>query len=339
MNLVIPVSENDAHLLGPLAEAFLHLGQCKGHTLIVCPSEGAEQPGHDFKDSVSKLFDRAVVRPVKVEVSGWPIGPNRQFRVIGQLMAAEYADAPWWFFEPDCTPVAKGWLQAAQRQYEEGRKSYCGALVPTILTNSEGQRRREGKHMVGCGIYPPDAFTRSALMLTLDRRMSFSPLPMEPFDLRMRMEIEPNASNLTILQHNWRTVNYRREDGKIVCDPDPDTANGHDFAKPVAEGTMVVHGCRDSSLARLVVGEPVTETEEPEPEEPAEEAPAIPAIKPGDFIDHKIREHILNSPKKIRLKELASNIELEEDVVRARFDQPNYFAKVVQGGFVTIDTP
>lgn len=332
MNLIIPVSHNDADLLAKLAKVFVHLGQCKGHKLYVVPSENAEQEAHAFKDKVASLFDHAAVRPVRLGITGWPIAPNRHFRAVCKLAIEEYNDAPFWFFEPDCTPVRKGWLQRCEHTYLNGRKPFCGAIVPTRVINAQtGKPGYDGKHMVGCGIYPPDMYNRSTFMQTIDLRQGWSPLPLEPFDVRIRMEVVPYAYNLPELQHNWRTVNYRMEDGRVVCDSHPDNAEYHDYANPVEETTYVVHGCRDSSLADLVLkgafeGKTV-DASTPAPE-PKEETPT------SGFTDFRIKSYVRDNQGKT-VKTIASDLELEEEVVRNHIKSGEY-AKIGPGGRVNL---
>lgn len=339
MNLVIPTSRNDVALLGPLAEVFNHLGSCKGHTLIVCPADGAEQEANDFKQSVGHLFDRAVVRPTPINISGWPIAPNRHFREVCALMMSEYNNAPFWFFEPDCTPLRPGWLSAIDEAYKLGRQPFAGAIVPTRVTDGKGNHSTDGEHMVGCGIYPPDFYKRSQLMLALDRKMPFSPLPLEPFDVRVRFEVVPYALKLTTLQHNWRTLNYREKGGVIDCDHDTRNPAHTSHAKPVDPDALVVHGCRDSSLAKLVldgtvervfseaptkvvavpapapapapVAAPVPEPEAPEtpPATPVESNPV------SDFEAHKIRKFVMAHPK-TKYATIAKELGLDKDRVR-----------------------
>jgi len=335
MNIIIPVSYNDADLLPKSAQVFLHLGQCKGHKLIVAPTENAEQEAHEFKDQVSALFDQAVVRPVKLNIKGWPIAPNRHFRAVCGMVKTDYPDQPFWFFEPDCTPIRKGWLQRAVDTYQNGRKPFCGAIVPTRVTYENGRHGTEGEHMVGTGIYPPDMYDRSAFMQTLDLKHGFSPLPLEPFDVRIRMEVVPHAFNLPELQHNWRTINYKVENGHVVCDDHPDNPDHLSFAKPVADTTYIVHGCRDSSLADLVL----KDTFEGPIVVEKKAAPAVhqPAIQTSGFIDFKIKGYIEKNPGKT-VKTLASDLELEEDVVRQHIKQGEY-AKIGPGGRVNFVSP
>lgn len=57
------------------------------------------------------------------------------------------------------------------------------------------------------------------------------------------------------MQHNWKTRNYRRKASRIISDnfdmPHPDLHTNN----PIAPDAVVCHGCKDGSLARLILDE------------------------------------------------------------------------------------
>jgi hypothetical protein len=155
-----------------------------------------------------------------------------------------------------------GWLAKLQREHHESGKAHMGAIVPTrgfSMTQDGKMKPTMGEpHMVGTGIYHHALGAMSPNIGQIDRVMPWAG-PLEPFDIRMRLEIVPHAHNTILIQHNWNTGNYREEGGKIVCDNlsgDPNLSH----AKPYDGHAVVVHGCKDGSLAKLVLADKLTST-------------------------------------------------------------------------------
>jgi hypothetical protein len=64
------------------------------------------------------------------------------------------------------------------------------------------------------------------------------------------------------IHHHGRTHNYRREGDMIVCD-DKDMPDGISYNGPIPPEAVVVHGCKDGSLSRLLVS-PTPEANPPD---------------------------------------------------------------------------
>ena len=361
MNLVIPTSRFDTKLLPDLAKVIKKFGPYKGHNLIVVPTETAVQEANDFCATIATLFDNAVVEPVVLNIEGWPIAPNRQWREIALLMQRKYADGPWFLMEPDVTPVADLWLQAIDTEYKKSGKPYMGCLVPTRhvrrLPDGRTERTTLGEHMVGgVAVYPPDAAARSVLIAALDRQMVWAREPLEPYDVRMRMEIVPHAIHSNAICHRWGTVNYAKDGDTVTCSPSPNNPEGTDHSGPVPAGTLVVHGCKDGSLAKLVLGgwtcpaavkmdraptpktvtsdsaETTTLTVEPTA---APEPEPQPKPEPVSFEGYQIRKAALAEPG-CTAKSLAEKLGMEEEKVKEFIRSPNSGFKLGPRGKVVV---
>lgn len=345
MNLVIPTSRFDTKLLPDLAKVIKKFGPYKGHNLIVVPTETAVQEANDFCASLGNLFDSATVEPVTLNVEGWPIAPNRMWREIALRMQSKYPNDPWFLMEPDVTPVADTWLQTLDTEYKKSGKPYLGCIVPTRhvrrLPDGTVERTTMGEHMVGgVAIYPPYAASKSVLITTLDRQMVWAREPLEPYDVRMRFEIVPHAAHSRSICHRWSTVNYRRNGDVVDCQPDPNNPPGTDHAGIVPDGSLVVHGCKDGSLAKLVLdgwvcpplavkmdrapepppttetsdsAETTTVTVEPEP---------APKPEPVSFEGYQIRKAALANPG-CTAKSLAETLGMDEAKVKDFIRNPN----------------
>lgn len=260
MNLVIPCSKFDIETLPQLAQVFIKFGPYTGSKLVVCPTEGAEHAANEFRNSLIHHFDSVDVVPTPTGVTGWPRSPNIQARIIFGIMEQRYGNAPFYYFEPDNTPIRYGWLNVIKDAYRSANAPYMGVIRPTrvVRRNRLGDIERgfEGKHMVGTGIYPPNAFSRSVVIHAIDRQMVWAQRePTLPWDIRCRDEIVPRAAHTDLIDHKWSTVNYRVEGDKIVCDPNPKNPEGTDHSGEVLETAVVVHGCKDGSLADLVLAD------------------------------------------------------------------------------------
>lgn len=305
MYLVVQTSKHDAGQLPDLAKVISKFGPYRGHKLIVAHGEGIEQQAAEFRKELENQFDEAVTELTLLQVTGWPLAPNRQARMIFELMQAKYNDQHWLLMEPDLIPVRQLWLQDIDSEYRKAGKLYMGAVVPTRivkrLPDGQIERSTSGTHLVGAGaVFPPHAFARSVLMPNVDRQMPWSHLPLEPWDTRCRDEFSRSLHGTHLVAHHWGTVNYRRTGDQLVCDNDPKNPEGTDHSGVVSPSAAVVHGCKDGTLARLVLGGyQATETAPPPIPHHTEAAieslanAELPKPVPADFTTYKIRKAIL----------------------------------------------
>ncbi len=356
MNLVIPTSRFDTKLLPDLAKVIKKFGPYKGHNLVVVPTETAVQEANDFCATIATMFDNATVEPVTLNIEGWPIAPNRMWREIALLMQRKYGQDHWFLMEPDVTPVADLWLQTLDTEYKKSGKPYLGCIVPTRhvrrLPDGRTERTTIGEHMVGgVAIYPPYAASKSVLITTLDRQMIWAREPLEPYDVRMRFEIVPHAKHSDAICHRWGTVNYAQDGDTVTCSPSPNNPEGTDHSGPIPAGTLVVHGCKDGSLAKLVLGgwtcpaakaikekpaqqttttsdsaETTTITVEPEPQ---------PKPEPVNFEGYQIRKAALAEPG-CTAKNLAEKLGLDEEKVKEFIRSPSSGFKLGPRGKVVV---
>lgn len=347
MNLVIPTSRFDKHLLPDLARVLKKFGPYRGHKLITFATETATQEANAFTESLRADFDAVATGHLTLGIEGWPIAPNRMFRMIAETIQTKYNDAPWLLLEPDCTPVKDGWLQDIDLAYKKAGKPYFGCIVHTRvvkLNPNAGDPPPSEQHMVGgaATVYPANAAARSALLPALDRQMPWSRLPMEPYDVRMRYEIIPHAAHNDLIAHRWGTVNYKAiANAGYSCENDPKNPPNTNHAFDVPDTAVVVHGCKDGSLARLVlVGETDTKrvkmdmAPEPTPVQPnvptqtvdsaetvtvqvtADPEPEAPAPKPEtSFIAFRVRKAIAAEPG-LTAKVLSERLSIAESAIK-----------------------
>jgi len=260
MLLAIPVSASDAKNLPHTAEIFKKFGPYAGFPCAIFARREVENEARVFAETIKPLFSSLDVHVLDFHANTPTEAAAKHFRAIAQAVSDKYTAGPWYFYELDNTPTQMGWLTKLQREHHESGKAHMGAIVPTrgFSRMQDGSLKPTfgDPHMVGTGIYHCGLGANSPNIGQIDRSMPWAG-PLEPFDIRMRYEIVPHAHNTILIQHNWNTGNYREEDGKIVCDDlsgDPNL----NHAKPYDGHAVVVHGCKDGSLAKLVLADKIT---------------------------------------------------------------------------------
>lgn len=260
MLLAIPVSASDSKNLPHTAEIFKKFGPYAGFQCAIFARLEIENEARVFAEQIKPLFSNLDIHIIDFHSNGATEAAAKHFRAVAQTVSEKYTAGPWYFYELDNTPIQIGWLSKLQREYHESGKAHMGAIVPTrgfsIMQDGSLKPSFGDPHMVGTGIYHHAMGAHSPNIGQLDRSMPWAG-PLEPFDIRLRYEVVPHAHNTILIQHNWNTGNYREENGQIVCDDLSGDVN-LSHAKPYDGHAVVVHGCKDGSLAKLVLADKIT---------------------------------------------------------------------------------
>jgi hypothetical protein len=124
------------------------------------------------------------------------------------------------------------YLGSRERVYE-GRN---GELLPESLA---------GQRMAPVGVYSKEiCFSHVLNSLSMVNRH---------WTHVIQWYVVKRLKNSSLIQNNWRTKNYRHEDKNIVCDSDANLAWDIHWNKPVDEDAVLVHGCKDGSLFKLLL--------------------------------------------------------------------------------------
>lgn len=256
MILTIPVSSADYKLLPTLSKVLTKFGPYAGYKVVVVPTREVENDAKKFVAEILPLFTSVDIHVVDLGITGWPMASNRHFREVARYVNSKHPGDAWYFFEVDNTPIAPDWLLKLDREFSTSGKAFMGKVVPTRgwSWNSDGKRipAMGPPHMVGTGIYHPSFAKKSIKLGSVDRVMPWAGPP-EPFDLALRDEVVPFAHNTSLIQHNWQTQNYRMEQGKMVCDDTIAVTEGTSHAETWDGESAVIHGCKDGSLAKLIL--------------------------------------------------------------------------------------
>jgi hypothetical protein len=247
MLIVIPVSKADEHMMGPMTELIVKLGGCLAHDLLVVGSHDCKHLVEKLELDLNKQFKNTSMFMFDCPITGWPLGPNAYFRNTASYLAYTIKNTqPWYWFELDNTPLKSGWADSLQQEYGQTGAVFMGAKHPTFYANRQtNELFISGNHMAGTGIYPAN-FADLSYLWKYEEGIAF--------DVWIQGEVaKVGITDTRLIQHNWKSINYRIEDGVIVCDnlplPHPDLK----FNTPLREDAVVLHGCKDNSLPQLIL--------------------------------------------------------------------------------------
>ncbi len=254
MNLCIPVSIFDKHMLPDFIAMLEKFGGLEAHEVFIIPQIPCVPEAHEACSRLSK-FTRASVIPMEKQVApGWPKSCNVQFQFAAFQMAKSFTGVPWFWMELDVAPTRTGWANALAMEYVAKGCSFLGNLVPTQFVKEGGFYTLPGEEtMLGVAVYHQGLGRTDCLIKDLwwiD----------EPWDLFMRGDFKNFGwANSEVICDMWNTCNYRMEGDNIVCDTAP--RDGMPIPRPrggpVPKSAYLVHGCKDGSLARLILGNTV----------------------------------------------------------------------------------
>ena len=289
MLLVYPISNFDLTLAKAIAGWIVDLGGVQDFpALLVVDPEIPPEEWRMVRAILEKAFKSVSAVYASLDPSvdkGWPAGPNAMFRAAAAAAPEIFPELPWYFFEPDNTPLASDWLKRIEAEYASADRPFVGVLQQSWrLLMPQNERIPAGQHLVGTGVYPSRLFQYTQAHIQSRDPMNGRVIA---FDVAMQTDIVDGnfAKHTNLIQHNWLTCNYRREaDGKIHCDPTKGRLAGQaGFSLPhvVNETIAVVHGCKDLSLLKLLLKERMAPQLTPIPlDTSAESFPVVEIIPP-----------------------------------------------------------
>lgn len=256
MKIAIPVSLHDKHLLPAFTECLLKMGGFEEHPVIFFPTLSAREAAYEAAEKLS-----ADTHPLLQDFEGdAPIACSNHFAaVVGALGAMGNTD-PFLWMELDMYPTAPRWPDRLMQEYRMNGKPFMGNVVDTPFNENGRLVTVEGDTMMmGCGIYPPGMHTDERIKPLIEdlAKVSFMN-PRVPFDIYLRWAIKNiGVANTNLIADQWSTCNYRLEGGYIVCDSvdHGDRVVRHRGGRVNLNATLLCHGCKDGSLAKLILGE------------------------------------------------------------------------------------
>ena len=257
MKIIVPVSAHDKHLLPAFTDCLLKFGGLEEHPVLFFPLPAAKEETFIAAERLG-----AEVHPLEQNYEGGsPLAPNRHFANTVFALGQMGNTSPFLWMELDMLPVKPRWAVALFEDYRYGGTPFRGAVVDTPFNDNGSLVFRSGDTMMmGTGIYPPN----------MDRDERIKPLladltkpgiwnPPDAFDVYLRWVIKSiGVSNTPLISDMWATQNYRMAEGILICD----SVDHGDRVVRAREGSvslkaLLVHGCKDGSLAKLLLeGEP-----------------------------------------------------------------------------------
>jgi hypothetical protein len=166
----------------------------------------------------------------------WPAPQNFQFQQAASYISANlpFGKDPWFWWEPDATPLKPGWLKTIEFRHAEGGKPFMGHIV----TGDPFGNGQSLSWMTGVGVYPFNMAGKSLrAMTTVDY----------PWDVIGAKDILPQCSRANdIIQHVWERngAPYHFVDKA-------------DTEAILQKGAVIFHRCKDGSLINALNEVPV----------------------------------------------------------------------------------
>lgn len=146
--IVLPFTNEETQKTERLLDHIFHIGGVPGHILLVSAHDVHAEARERIKvaaDVAFSSYEMIAVAPPMGKTKGEKI--NFTFKQIAKYVQDTYR-LPWFFMEPDCTPVSETWYHSLCTSYKIQPKRYCGSFFKAGSTLFCSRRI----------IYPFDAF-------------------------------------------------------------------------------------------------------------------------------------------------------------------------------------
>ena len=258
MKIVVPISSSDTHLLDDFVALFRALGGAPRQDVYLLPTRGVTSEARIACEAMQ-------ARCRKCEVITWdkdnaevqPIAGNFMWKHAVTEMGLQENKGdrqPWYFMELDNTILKAGWADALESEYAMSGCLFMGASAPSRFRLEDGTITTDVHipghppnipFMVGTGIYP--------VAVPKWTKGQWAYAKYESWDKFLKFYTARSLHVTKLIQHRWKTCNYRRDGDQIICDNDPKNPDKTDNAGPVDPNAMILHGCKDGSLMRIVL--------------------------------------------------------------------------------------
>jgi hypothetical protein len=257
MKLVIPVSRHDRHLIPAFLKSIETFNPGSEHELLVFGSREVESDVLEIETKIKHLFNSSETFIIDDTMLGWPMSCNFYFQQLCRYISGKKDIDSFMWFELDTTIMKSNWLDIiSDEYYSDTTKAVKEKREPAIYLGSrervyEGRNGEllpeslAGQRMAPVGVYSKEiCFSHVLNSLSMVNRH---------WTHVIQWYVVKRLKNSSLIQNNWRTKNYRHEDKNIVCDSDANLAWDVHWNKPVDESAVLVHGCKDGSLFKLLL--------------------------------------------------------------------------------------
>lgn len=257
MKICIPASAHDKHLLAAQADCLLKCGGLEEHTVHYFPTLSAKEAAYEAAEKLG-----AEVHPFDRDFPGGaPVACNNHFAMVVDALGKMGNAEPFLVMEPDMLPApgVHRWADRLLEDYRMRGAPFMGNVVPTPF-NVDGQLTyADGDTMMmGCGIYPPFMEKDERIKpLIKDLSMPEWMNPNIPWDIYLRWAIKNiGVSDTPLIADMWATEKYLLTAKGIECQS---VDHGEKVVRKrggvVPKEALLIHGCKDGTLAQIVLGQ------------------------------------------------------------------------------------
>lgn len=268
MKIIIPIGPQDAENLSWLVKSIVTNGKVKQPIMLFSVPSQIENALKAQKSLQTVCSQVSLVDTEAEFADGWHMGANRMFHHVATYLHLSENNEPWLWLEPDCTVMEPKWADMIEDDYKRANKPYYGFVRATRHKDEQGTIyfKAGDNMMLGVAVYSP-RMTHDPEIIPLFENLGISARnahPEYPWDLWLRWKFfKRGVCESPLIHDKWRTINYRRDGKSIVCDADPQSPTGTSTGGVIPASAVLVHGCKDTSLQRLIVGEHTLPVQEP----------------------------------------------------------------------------
>ncbi len=310
MNIIIPVN-SDIRRLPRHIECLKHWGGLENHHLTYVPAFSLKQEVEDAIEPLKAICGNVSVKPLPDDPLGDKVRQCNYMFFHGAKIAMEMR-LPWLWMELDAFPIKRHWADKLAMIYGSAGTPLVGHLAHFEVRDPiTGKLNRpfgdSDKFMLGVGMYPADYYDKArGLMMDFSKGDNSA---RAPFDTYLRAALGPGSmSHTDFIDDQWNTSNFRiAQEGKdghtetwngaLLCTPNDIKEGWPTRRGKVHPDAVLCHGCKDDSLARIILGL--------EPEAPAEPQLIVNTISPEKKPESPPMDWELPKPQYVTKSELS----------------------------------
>lgn len=340
MKLVIPVSRHDVNALPNLFDTLIHFGGLTDHTCLLFHTPSTLEQVHEQAERLRPHMKEVTVLQSKYEPEyGMPMDGGILFFGAVFNLGRMGNQEPFLWLEVDSSPLVAGWLDLIQNDYMAKGKACYGNIVPLpFIVNGKLEMRPGEEYMMAVGVYPPFMHKDEAIRpLIQDLGNPPSSNPNENLDTYIRGGLKAIGwANSGLIADMWNTHEYEMAPEGITCAAVPTNKLVRQRGDFVPKTAVLVHGCKDESLRKLVTaggkkGKPVVVVKVPEVV-----APQTPAKVEEGFLASQIKQKLARGS--YRLTDLAKDIGfVGTDMSALKKDVQDAGFKVAGPGWISVN--
>ncbi len=264
------------HLLPEFVELHQHLKTAGlNHSLHFVVPFTLQSEAQDAKVALDGYFESITVNTIDTEPQGgWPFAPNMHFWACAQLMFRQNPGIPWQLVELDCRPIRANAYDVIAGKYASCGAPFFGFIGKTPWRTDQGKLTKslwgDGDVMMsGCAVYPGNMIERPECAGLMADFMKGQESIEAPWDMHLRFAMKAEGmAHTELIANHWNTENYRIVNGRLrgdsrkeheIFEQHPDWER-RECGGYVHDDAVMVHGCKDDSLFKLVISGDIHET-------------------------------------------------------------------------------